>query len=179
MNMEIIQEAASGVLLNVSLAVITLLGACAVYYIRLGAEKVKAQTAQITDDAGRKLLENALSDVVGLAELSVGAMEQTTAKALREAVRNGTAKPEKLAALGMQVFNEVKTAIAPEAQRVITQNLGSFDTYLTKCIEDAVLRVKQKEPYAALPLNPAFDDPDLLCEEPAASVERPVYRERP
>lgn len=179
MNMEIIQEAASGVLLNVSLAVITLLGACAVYYIRLGAEKLKVQTAQITDDAGRKVLENALADVVGLAELSVGAMEQTTAKALREAVRSGTAKPEKLAALGTQVFNEVKTAIAPEAQRVITQNLGSFDAYLTKCIEDAVLRVKQKEIYTALPVNPDFDDLDLLFEEPMPEAENSIYSEGP
>lgn len=151
MNMELIQSAASEMLVNIALAVIALVGAYAVYFIRLGASKVKAQTSQLKDEVGRKLLENALNDVVNLATLSVGAMEQTTAKALREAVRSGAADPDALKALGKQVFDEVKTAITPEAQRVITDNLGSFDTYLTKCIEDAVLKVKQSDPFITLP----------------------------
>ena len=143
MNMEAIQSAASEALLNVVLAVIALAGAYAVYYIRLGASKLKAQTVRIADEAGRKALEDAISDVERLATLSVGATEQTTAKALREAVKNGRASREELAALGRRVFEEVKGSIAPEAQRVITENLGSFDRYLTNCIEDAVLKVKQ------------------------------------
>lgn len=39
------------------------------------------------------MLEDALDDVVNLATVSVGAMEQTTAKALRDAVKNGHGKP--------------------------------------------------------------------------------------
>ena len=98
MNMEAIQSAASEALLNVVLAVIALAGAYAVYYIRLGASKLKAQTARIADEAGRKALEDAISDVERLATLSVGATEQTTAKALREAVKSGNASREELAA---------------------------------------------------------------------------------
>ena len=161
MNMELIQSAASEMLVNIALAVIALVGAYAVYFIRLGASKVKAQTSQLKDEAGRKLLENALNDVVNLATLSVGAMEQTTAKALREAVRSGTADREALVALSKQVFDEVKAAIAPEAQRVITDNLGSFDTYLTKCIEDAVLKVKQNDPFITLPEELLIDGVSL------------------
>ena len=131
MNMELITSAASDALVNVVLAIIALAGAYGVYYIRLGAAKLKEQTAQIKDEAGRKVLEDALDDVVNLATVSVGAMEQTTAKALRDAVKNGTASREELLALGKQVFDEVKAAIAPEAQQVITDNLGSFDKYLT------------------------------------------------
>ena len=104
MNMEAIQSAASEALLNVVLAVIALAGAYAVYYIRLGASKLKAQTARIADEAGRKALEDAISDVERLATLSVGATEQTTAKALREAVKNGSSSREELAALGRRVF---------------------------------------------------------------------------
>lgn len=151
MNMEIIQSAASEVLVNIALAVITLAGSYAVYYIRLGASKLKAQTSQIADESARKLLDNALADVASLATLSVNAMEQTTAKALREAVKSGTATREELVALGKEVFNDVKSAIAPQAQKVITQNLGSFDAYLTKCIEDAVLKVKQNDPFITIP----------------------------
>ena len=148
MNMDIIQSAAFEMLLNVALAVLALAGAYAVYYIRLGASKLKAQTAQIEDASTRKVLDDALKDVENLATLSVSAMEQTTAKALREAVKGGKASREELVALGKQVFDEVK---APEAQRVITKNLGSFDEYLTKYIEAAVLEIKQNEPYITLP----------------------------
>lgn len=150
MDMDLIINAASDALLNVVLAVIALAGAYGAYFIRLGAAKLKEQTAQIKDEAGRKVLEDALDDVVNLATVSVGAMEQTTAKALRDAVKSGKAKPEELAALGKQVFDEVKAAISPQAQQVITDNLGSFDKYLTAVIEDAVLKVKQADPYITL-----------------------------
>ena len=148
--MEAIQTMASEVLVNVALGVIALLGAYGVYYIQKAAAKVQTQTAQIKDEAARKLLDDALDDVENLAVKSVGAMEQTTAKALRDAVKVGKGDREKLVALGKQVFDEVKAAIAPDAQAVITRNLGSFDAYLTKCIEDAVRRVKQEDPYITL-----------------------------
>lgn len=150
MNMEVITSAAGNVLANIVLAVIALAGACAVYYIRLAGARVKAQTKQIEDKTARELLENALDDVVNLATVSVNAMEQTTAKAIRDGVKTGLNSKEELVILGKKVFCEVKAAIAPEAQRVITENLGSFDDYLTKCIEDAVLKVKRDDPYLTL-----------------------------
>lgn len=151
MDMSIIQSAATEMLVNIALGIISLAGAYAVYYIRLGATKMKAQTAQIEDGSTRKLLENALADVESLATKSVGAMEQTTAKALRDAVKAGVASRDELLALGKQVFDDIKASVGPEAQKVITDNLGSFDKYLTKCIEDAVLQVKQNDPYITLP----------------------------
>lgn len=148
MDMEIITGAASDALVNILLAVITLGGAYALYYLKLGAAKVKAQTAQIKDEQARNLLENAVDDVTNLVSVGVGAMEQTTAKALRQAVKDGKADREELLALGKQVLGEVKAAVAPEAQEVITKHLGSFEDYVMKCIEDAVLKVKQADPMA-------------------------------
>lgn len=171
METQIIQSAANEALLNVTLAAIALAAAVVMYYIRLAASKVKAQTAQIKDESGRKLLENAIDDVVNLATLSVGAMEQTTARALRDAVKSGKANREELVALGGQVFDEVKAAIAPETQKVITENLGSFDAYLTKCIEDAVLKVKQSDPYITLPEGVVVDGVPLDTREGSAAAE--------
>ena len=148
MDMEIITGAASDALVNILLAVITLGGAYALHYLKLGAAKVKAQTAQIKDEQARNLLENAVDDVTNLVSVGVGAMEQTTAKALRQAVKDGKADREELLALGKQVLGEVKAAVAPEAQEVITKHLGSFEDYVMKCIEDAVLKVKQADPMA-------------------------------
>ena len=157
MNMETIQSVVSETLVNLMLAVITLAGTYAIYYIRLGASKLQAQTAQIADEKARQLLNNAVLDVANLVTLSVGAMEQTTAKALREAVKAGTKDRAELVALGRDVFNDVKKQIGPEAQRVITKNLGSFDSYLKKCIENEVLKVKQADPIL-LPESIVFDD---------------------
>ena len=145
MNMEIIQSVVSETLVNLMLAVITLAGTYAIYYIRLGASKLQAQTAQIADEKARQLLNNAVLDVANLVTLSVGAMEQTTAKALREAVKAGTKDRAELVALGRDVFNDVKKQIGPEAQRVITKNLGSFDSYLIYCIDIEVLMVYQAD----------------------------------
>lgn len=150
MSTQIIQSAASEALVNVTLAAITLLAAIAMYYIRLAASKVKTQTAKIKDEAGRKTLENALDDVSRLATLAVNYTEQTVAKALREAVKAGNGDRDRLVALGREVLIEVKREISPEVQRVITDNLGNFDHYLEQCIEDAVLKVKQADPFITL-----------------------------
>lgn len=150
MDMELITSAASNALANIVLAVIALAGAYAVYYIRLAGVQVKAQTKQIEDETARSLLENALDDVVNLATVSVNAMEQTTAKAIRDGIKAGLNSKEELVILGKKVFCEVKAAIAPEAQRIISENVGSFDDYLTKCIEDAVLKVKRNDPCITL-----------------------------
>lgn len=150
MSMEIITTAASEAVVNITLAAIALAAAYAVYYIRLAATKVKKQTQQIDDESARALLDNAIEDVRNLAETAVGAMEQTTARALRDEVKTGKASREELFSLGECVFNEVKASIAPEAQRVITKNLGSFDKYLRGVIEDAVRKVKQEDPYLTL-----------------------------
>ena len=148
--MEIIQTALTETRLRILLGIITLAGAYATYYLHLNASKLKVQTAQIKDDQSRKLLENALADVTNLATTLVGAMEQTTAKELREAVKAGKASPDELKALSAKIFNEVKSEIAPETQRVIQDNLGSFDTYVDAVIEDAVRKVKQSDPYITL-----------------------------
>lgn len=87
--MESIQTMASELLVNLALGVLTLLGAYAMYYIRIGVSMAKMKTAAIKDEAARKLLNDALDDVESLATVSVSAMEQTTAKALRDAVKAG------------------------------------------------------------------------------------------
>lgn len=149
--MDTIQTVATDVLTNLALAVITLLGAYGVYFIQKAAAKVQTQTTQIKDESSRKLLTDALADVENLAIVTVGAIEQTTASTLRLAIKAGTADRDELLSLGKQAFEEVKAAIGPEAQQVIRNNLGSFDDYLSKCIENAVRRVKQEDPYITLP----------------------------
>jgi hypothetical protein len=149
--MDVIEAMVSKVLVNIATGVIALFGAYGVYYIQKATAKVRTQTAQLKGEAERKLLTDALEDVERLAIVTVGSFEQTAAAALREAVKDGKADREELVALGGKAFEEVKAAISPKAQQVITDNLGSFDAYLAKFIENAVLEVKQKSPYITLP----------------------------
>lgn len=150
MNMELIQSAASDALVNVVLAVIALAGAYAVYYIRLGAAKLKEQTAQIKDEAAGRCSRTPLMTSSTLRRSRWGRWSRPRRRRSGTRSRAAKASREELLALGKQVFDEVKAAISPQAQKVITDNLGSFDKYLTAVIEDAVLKVKQEDPYLTL-----------------------------
>lgn len=157
--MDIIQTAASDLLVNLALGIISLLAAYGVAYIRKAVAKVSAQTALLADETARNLLDNALADVENLAVMTVGAFEQTTAQTLRDAVKLGKADREQLTELGRQAFEEIKAAIQPEAQKIIADNLGDFDEYLSKCIENAVRQVKNDAPYITIPPE-VLDSPD-------------------
>ena len=138
----VISSAATQVLTDITLAAISLLAAYALHYIRVGIDKLRAQTAKLDDERERKLLDDALGDVEKLAYKTVAATEQTTARQLREAVKDGKIDRTELTKLGRQARMEVTAAISPDAQILITDNLGSFDDYVTKCVEEAVLKLK-------------------------------------
>lgn len=140
--MEAIQSMASEVLVNLAVAALGLLAAYAMYYIKQATGKLRAQTAQIQDTETRKVLDNALADTENLATVTVAAIEQTAAKQIREAVRDGKTSRDELVKLGIEAFEEIKAKVAPEAQAAITRNLGSFDEYLRQLIEMKVLELK-------------------------------------
>lgn len=140
--MQTIQAMASDLFVTFVLALIGLLAAYATYGIHKLTEKVKAQTAQLKDEEARRLLNNALQDVEELTTVTVAAIEQTTAKSLREAVKDGKVDRSELLALSKQAADEISAALKPEAQKIIEENLGSFRDYLSKLIEEKVLELK-------------------------------------
>lgn len=137
-----IQTAAGQVLVSLTLGIISLVGAYGLYLIRKGGLWLEEQTKQIKDETFRQRLDDALDDVENLARVTVGAFEQTTAKALREAVKDGKTDREELVTLSKKAFAEIKGKVGPEAQKIITENLGSFDEYLSNLIEVKVLELK-------------------------------------
>lgn len=141
--MDVIQTAAREFLISLALGLLALAGAYATFYLNRAAQKLKAQTQTIQDEGARMLLLQALEDVRQLAQTTVTALEQTTAQALRELIANGGATHDELVALGDKAFYELKERIAPETQRLITKNMGSFDAYLKDLIESEVYRLKQ------------------------------------
>lgn len=140
--MQEIQTVLNESLMTLATGVISLLSAYGVYYLRKASDKVREQAAQIKDERLRRQLDNAIHDVGILLNTTVGAIEQTTAKKLREAVKDGKVDRAELEALSKQAFAEIKAKVKPEAQKVIKENLGSFDEYLSNMIEFKVLELK-------------------------------------
>lgn len=140
--MDTIQSIASEAAVTIVLALIGLLAACATYGIHKLTEKVKVQTAQLKDEDARRLLNNALEDVEELTTVTVASIEQTTAKQLREAVKDGKVDRSELVALSKQAADEITAAVKPEAQKAIEENFGSFRDYISKLVEEKVLGLK-------------------------------------
>lgn len=140
--MEVIQSMASEFVLTMALGIVTLLAAYATYGIKKVTEKVKLQTQLIEETEKRTLLLNALEDVSELTEKVVGSIEQTTARSLRELVSSGKADRTQLEALAKKAASEITTSLQPDVQRVIEENFGSFEKYLSACIESKVLELK-------------------------------------
>lgn len=133
-------------MVTVLLSLLSLFAAMASYGCKKLAEKFDAQKGKIKDEGERQLFENALFDVEKLTTTTINCIEQTTAKAMRQAVKDGKTDRAELVALSSQAAQEITAAIKPEAKQIIADNLGSFEGYLEKLIEDKVLAVKQNPP---------------------------------
>ena len=140
--MDTAQQFLSQIIIDVALAGVALLAAYAINAMRKLTEKVKLETQHIKDDEQRRLLTDALEDVESLTSKTVAQIEQTTAKTLREAVKNGVRDKTELEALSMKAFNEIAEALKPESKALIENNFGNFSKYLTKAIETKVLELK-------------------------------------
>ncbi|MFR9189717.1 MAG: hypothetical protein ACLVL7_05320 [Anaerotruncus massiliensis (ex Togo et al. 2019)] len=122
--MEVIMQMGNELLVNLLVGVLSVLAALAICGVQKGIVYLKQQTAQLKDDGLRATLDSALEDVGRLAEVTVGSIEQTTAGVLRDAVKLGNANREDLVALSKKAFDEIKAAVTPEAQEIITRQLG-------------------------------------------------------
>lgn len=125
--------------------VVALLGLAASYvtlYAKKAKAKAEAEISKIQCEQKQGLLLGALTQIDSLVEKTVGAVEQTTAKALREAVKDGTADREKLVALSQQVYAEVVLQLSDEYEQAVEGGITDVYTYIMNCIENQVLKVK-------------------------------------
>jgi len=125
--MHTIQAIFSDAVVTLAAALIGLLAAYALKGIKKATDKIELQTKKLKNEDARQTLNNALWDVERIATITVAAIEQTTAKALRAAVKDGRADRDDLVALSKQALDEITAAIKPEAQKIITENIGKFE----------------------------------------------------
>ncbi|MBU5441225.1 guanylate kinase [Paenibacillus sp. MSJ-34] len=137
------QEMVNDFLLNLALAGITLLASYAMYYIRKANAKLTAETAKISNEEQRKLIQTAIARLDDVATKTIKAIEQTTAKELRRAVKDGIASEDTLTSLAKQAYLDIVKTLEPEYLLALQDSLGDLEKYIKNTIEAKVLEVKQ------------------------------------
>lgn len=140
--METMQQFFNQAVIDITMAVIAFLAAYAINALHKLTGKTKLETKRLKDEEQRKLLIDALDDIEILTTMTVTEIEQTTAQALREAVKSGVGDKAELEALSKKAFDEIADALKSEAKALIEKHFGNFSKYLTKAIETKVFELK-------------------------------------
>lgn len=141
--MEQIQGVVVETLAMVLLALITLAGAFATNYIKKVSAKLNLEMQTLEDINQKRLIGNALERLEIVAEKTVNKIEQTTAKKLREAVKDGKVERKELENLAKDAYQEIICTMEPEYVAVIQASLGDAQTYIMNTIEEKVEMLKE------------------------------------
>lgn len=132
------------VLVNVLTALISLGGAYIVFYVNKLVAKVKVETEKLQDEKQQKLFEDALNRVNDLIQKTVAQIEQTSAKQMREAVKDGKVDKAELEALGTLAVNNVYNQLTTDTKVVLSAELTDVEAYIQSAVEAAVLNLKNQ-----------------------------------
>ncbi|MFW5435224.1 guanylate kinase [Paenibacillus apiarius] len=138
------QDALNEMVLNVALACITLLATYATYYIRKATRKVLTETSKLTDESQRALIQAAIDRLDDVATKTVQNFEQTVAKELRQAVKEGRTSRDDLLQLSHQAYTEIVTQLKPEYLEALSSTMGDAERYIMSTIESKVLELKER-----------------------------------
>ena len=137
-----LQEFFTQIILDVVLALVALALAYGLSAIKSSIAKAKVEALKITNEKERQLLIDALDDIDILTTKTVSRIEQTTAKSLRELVKDGKIERNELIGLSQDAFNEISKSLRPECKTLVEKHFGDFSKYLTNSIEEKVLELK-------------------------------------
>lgn len=129
---------------NVVAGLVVLGAALASYYLKVGADKLKAETGRIQDQAKAQMIWHALDRLEDVVEKVVLKTEQTVAGELRQALKEGkkTDRSE-LIALGQSACVEVLRTVEPEVVQILQANLGDLQAYVMSAVEAQVKKMKE------------------------------------
>lgn len=140
-----ITNAATQVMLNLVLGVITLLGALGTYYLQKATQKLQVETVQIKDEAARNYVNAALKRLDDVTEKTVNKIEQTTKKEVLAAIDAGTVHPDKIKDLALDAYNEIIKTLEPDYMQVIQDTMGDAQTYIMNLIEKELEELKSQK----------------------------------
>lgn len=124
------------VLSNIFLALLTLTGAYFLYFVNIFVSYLKEKIKS-------NRLNEAFNQIEKLAEVTVKSIEQTTAKELRQAVKDGKVSKEKLKNLSTKAFAQIVQKLQPEYLKFLEENTVNIEGYILDVIEKKVLELKK------------------------------------
>lgn len=139
-----LKQAAIEGLTQISVALIGLISAALIYYIGEAGQKIRVETKKIKDERKRKLIEAATDRLDDVTKKTITKIEQTTAKTLREAVKDGSTDRQELLDLSDQAYKEIITTLEPEYLKLLNDTLGDTRQYILNTIETAVYDLKTR-----------------------------------
>lgn len=124
------------------IALISLGCAYATLYINRLATVAKAEAAAIKDSSQQALAVNAIDMYKDLVNTVVSRIEQTVAKQIRTAIKDGVKDRGDLVALSKAAYNEIIATAEPALVETIKTQIKDIETYTYGLIEKAVVEVK-------------------------------------
>lgn len=135
-------EIIMNVVTEVTIALIGLASAYALVLIKKGINKALAETKKIQDDRQRDLVNTALHTLDALTEKTVTSIEQTTAKEIRVAVKDGKVDRQELLDLSERAYDEITGQLKGDYKKALEETFLDLDKYIMDTIESQVLKVK-------------------------------------
>lgn len=132
---ELIRSEALELLATLAVAVLSVGVAYAIAYLR-------QLQAALNQRIRNEHIETVLDRVWHLVEVAVLATESAVAAALRQAVAQGRASRDELAALGRQVVDDVLHQLDDEARLVLAATVGDIRAYIEQLVEAQLERLK-------------------------------------
>ena len=123
-------------------AIISLLGAYAVFYINKAKQKIDVETEQIKDEKQKKLVNDAIDRIQALTISAVNATQETTVKELKLAIANGTKDRAELVALSGKVATDIYGQLTPSVLELAQTEIVDVKSYILDLIENQVTALK-------------------------------------
>lgn len=134
-------------LITIALAVITAGCTIAVSYINKLKSKAEIQINEMSDEATRKLTQDALDKLSNLCETVVKSLEQEVASEIRKKLESGDSSVSRddLTILKDIAVNTVKSQITDELSKILESTIADVDTYINDKISACLLDMKTKK----------------------------------
>ncbi len=129
------QEILTNILTNIFLGLLALVGAYILYFIRL-------ITSYLKQKINSSKFDEVIKQIDKLAETTVKSIEQTTAKELRQAVKDGKISKDELESLSSEAFTKIIEELQPEYFDLLKDNITNAENYILDVIEQKVLELK-------------------------------------
>ena len=126
----------------IGLAVMLLRNVYTIAHDYLQVKKAKAMEEE--NELSYRLFSAADNVLQAIVSGTVGMLEQTKAKDLRDQVKAGLADYESLKALSAEALTSIKDQLAPSVTEAIQTNVNDLDAYIKSSIEAQLLLLKSQ-----------------------------------